>query len=139
MGWSYGAICSEWVPYAPASQIGAVGRRSFPAYPRTVLAQAPQFFYMPDECKAWNVPPAPAAQRAVTTSTIPTLTMAGAYDSITPPPWARLAAQTLSPVTSIVIPRTGHEVIVKSPCAQRVLRSFLATPAAPDAGCAASS
>jgi len=138
-GLVFGAVCSEWVPYASASQILAVGRRTFPAYPRTVLAQAPQFFYMNDECKAWNVPRGPAAQRDVTSSTIPTLTVSGGYDPIAPASWARLAAQTLSPVTSIVIPKTGHEVIVKSPCAQQVLQSFLATPATPDAGCAPSS
>jgi pimeloyl-ACP methyl ester carboxylesterase len=135
-GLVFGAICSEWVPAAPTSQIAVVGRQTFPAYPRTVQAQAPQFFYMPDQCRAWNVPPGPAAQRDVTTSTIPTLTMSGGYDAVTAVPWARLAAQTISPSTSIVIPRTGHEVIVQSACAQRVLQSFLATPLAPDAACA---
>ena len=44
-GLVYGVACSEWVPYEPASRILPVGRRAFPRYPDSVLAQPPQFTY----------------------------------------------------------------------------------------------
>jgi pimeloyl-ACP methyl ester carboxylesterase len=134
-GLVYGVACSEWVPYEPASRILPVGRQAFPRYPYSVLAQPPQFTYLTGDCRAWNVPAGPPAQRDVTSSTIPTLAFDGTYDSITPIRWGRLAAQTIAPSTIVVIPRVGHFVMPASPCAQQVLASFLATPATPDTSC----
>ena len=133
-GLIYGVACSEWVPYEPASRILAVGRQAFPRYPDSVLAQPPQFTYFTGDCRVWNVPAGPPAQRDVTSSTIPTLVLQGTYDSITAR-WGRLAAQTIAPSTIVVIPRVGHFVMPESPCAQQVLASFLATPVTPDTSC----
>jgi pimeloyl-ACP methyl ester carboxylesterase len=47
------------------------------------------------DCKAWNVPKAPAAQREVTRSEIPTLALAGGFDTLTAAESARFAASTL--------------------------------------------
>jgi pimeloyl-ACP methyl ester carboxylesterase len=129
--------CGEWVPYEPASAIAPAGRRAFPTYPRSVLAQPRQFTYMTQDCRAWNVSPQPATQRAVTTSTIPTLVLEGGFDSITPLPWGQLAAQTLASSTVTTYPGIGHFVIPESPCAQSVFASLLANPSAPNTGCVA--
>jgi pimeloyl-ACP methyl ester carboxylesterase len=136
-GLVYGVTCGEWVPYEPTSAIVPAGRRAFPGYPRSVLAQPPQFTFMTQDCRAWHVPPQPATQRAVTTSTTPTLVLEGGFDSIAPLPWGRLAAQTLASSTVTTYPGIGHFVIPESPCAQRVFASFLANPSAPDTGCVA--
>ena len=50
---------------------------------------------------------------------------------------AKAAAMRLSSETIISIPGIGHFVSPHSPCAQRVIVSFLADPAAPDASCVA--
>jgi pimeloyl-ACP methyl ester carboxylesterase len=130
-------VCSEWEPSEPKSDLLQRGRRAFPHYPASVLAQAPQIPFTFSDCRIWDVPKAPAAQRAVTQSTIPTLLLSGTFDAVTPPSQARLAARTLPNSTVVAIPGVGHDPVAKSRCAQRVLASFLSTPSAPRTGCVA--
>jgi pimeloyl-ACP methyl ester carboxylesterase len=134
-GLIYGVACSEWVPYEPASAILPAGRRAFPRYPASVLAEAPQFTYMTDDCRVWNVPAAPPEQRDVATGTVPTFVLGGTFDAVTSLRWDQIAAQPLSSSTFASFPGLGHFVIPESRCAQRVFASFLATPTAPDTAC----
>ena len=60
-----------------------------------------------------------------------------AFDAITAPSQARVAAQTLPNSTVVDIPGVGHDAVDKSRCAQRVLASFLSAPDAPDTSCVA--
>jgi pimeloyl-ACP methyl ester carboxylesterase len=136
-GLQYGVVCSEWVPYERKSKLLSKGRRAFPRYPDSVLAQAPQVPFAFDDCRAWDVPKAPATQREVTRSAIPTLLVSGTFDAITAPRQARVAARTLPNSTLVRIPGVGHDPVAKSACAQRVTASFLANPNAPDTGCVA--
>ena len=69
-GLALGVGCAEWIPYMKGSILSA-GRRAFPAYPDSVLALALHVTYLPEECRVWNVPTAPAEQWAATPSTIP--------------------------------------------------------------------
>lgn len=132
---TYGVICSEWVPYERESDVLTQGRLAFPDYPDSVLAPAVHFTYVFDDCRAWKVPKAPAAQRAATPSTIPTLVLSGTFDSVTPPSWGYIAAQMLPNSTRVTIPGVGHSVVQASACAQDVMASFLSTPTAPDIAC----
>jgi pimeloyl-ACP methyl ester carboxylesterase len=136
-GLLYGVECSEWVPYEPKSTLLEKGRRAFPRYPDSVLAQAPQFPFGFKVCPIWDVPKAPAAQRAVTQSNIPTLLLSGTFDAITPPRPARIAARTLPNSTIVNIPGVGHDPVDKSDCAAEVVASFLSAPSAPDTSCVA--
>jgi pimeloyl-ACP methyl ester carboxylesterase len=136
-GLLYGVEWSEWVPYEPKSKLLEKGRRAFPRYPDSVLAQAPQFPFGFKVCPIWDVPKAPAAQRAVTQSNIPTLLLSGTFDAITPPRPARIAARTLPNSTIVNIPGVGHDPVDKSDCAAEVFASFLSTPGAPDTSCVA--
>jgi pimeloyl-ACP methyl ester carboxylesterase len=129
--------CSEWVPYEGSDNVVNEGRRAFPSFPTSVLAQAPQFPFQAEICQVWQVPKAPASQRAVTRSAIPTLIIAGGYDAITAPQIAEVAAATLTNSTVVTIPGIGHFVMPKSPCAQQVMASFLEKPNAPDTACVA--
>ena len=90
-GLAFGVGCAEWIAYMKGS-ILSVGRRAFPAYPDSVLAPALHTTYLRQECRVWNVPTAPAAQRAATPSTIPTLMLSGSFDSTLPASWARESA-----------------------------------------------
>jgi pimeloyl-ACP methyl ester carboxylesterase len=132
-----GVVCSEWVPYESAGNVLKEGRRAFPGFPTSVLAQGPQFPFMTDICRIWQVPKAPAQQREITRSAIPTLVIVGSFDAITSTNVAQAAARPLANATLVVIPGVGHFVVPKSPCAQRVMASFLGTPRTPDLDCVA--
>jgi pimeloyl-ACP methyl ester carboxylesterase len=92
---------------------------------------------MHGDCGVWNVPPQPRVQRATVRSPIPTLLVVGSFDAVTSPRWARVAARTLPNSTLITIPGAGHDTVFASPCAQRVMASFLTRPGAPNTGCVA--
>jgi hypothetical protein len=83
--WWCGPSESEWASYQPTADLLRDARRAFPPYPDSVLAQAPQIPFTFSDCRIWNVPKAPAAQRAVTRSSIPTLLLSGTFDAVTPP------------------------------------------------------
>lgn len=135
-GLTYGVFCSEWVPFEPQSEILAKGLLVFPTYPHSVLRQAPQLPFETEDCAVWDVPAAPPSIREVTTSDIPTLIVAGSFDAKTSPMWAKYAARTLPNSTTIVIPGVGHWATPQSPCAQKVVASFLADPnLPPDTSC----
>ncbi|MFD8756964.1 alpha/beta fold hydrolase [Kitasatospora sp. NPDC059577] len=129
--------CSEWVPGYSRADLLAAGRRNFPGWPDTVLAQAPQLPFQYDVCHVWNVPDRTAVQRVTTVSDVPALVLSGTFDSKTGAGWGRYAARTLSRSTDVLIPGIGHWVVPQSPCAQSILASFLAHPTAPDTACAA--
>ena len=136
-GLQNGVVCSEWAPYQPKADLLKHGQRAFPGYPDSVLAQPPQIPFTFKDCRIWVVPKAPAAQRAVTRSTIPTLLLSGTFDAVTPPSQARIAARTLPNSTVVTIPGVGHDAVAKSRCAQSVLASFLTTPNAANTSCVA--
>jgi pimeloyl-ACP methyl ester carboxylesterase len=133
-----GVTCSEWTPYEPADSVMEAGKKAFPDYPASVLSQPPQFAFLKDICKAWNVPKAPAAQREVTTNAIPTLVIAGSYDAMTSAKAAEAAAKPIPGSTLIVIPGVGHYVLRTSECAQKVMHAFVDNPKTkPDVSCVA--
>jgi pimeloyl-ACP methyl ester carboxylesterase len=137
-GLTYGVFCSEWIPFQPQSQIVADGRLAFPAFPATVLSQTPQLPFATEDCAVWNVPKAPASIKDVTTSDIPTLVINGSFDGKTSPMWATYVARSLRNSTTLIVPGIGHFVTAQSPCAQAVVRQFLANPTTrPDTSCVA--
>jgi pimeloyl-ACP methyl ester carboxylesterase len=142
----YGVICSEWVPFEPASQILVQGQLAFPAYPESVLSQAPGLPFMTEDCAAWNVPPASGSVRQVTVSSIPTLVLNGSFDGKSAPQWGIYAAGTLKNSTVVTVPSSGHGALFlfqlppdfpARACMQSVVASFLSNPAAPDISCVA--
>ncbi|MFJ8163689.1 alpha/beta fold hydrolase [Streptomyces sp. NPDC096136] len=136
-GLTQSVACAEWVPGASESDVLDAGREAFPGWPRTVLAQAPQLPFEHDVCRIWNVPDRSAEQRTATVSRVPALLFSGTFDAKTGASFARDAARTLSRSTSVRIPGVTHWVVPQSPCARKVLASFLARPTAPDTGCVA--
>ena len=138
-GLTYGVFCSEWTPFQPQSQIVTDGLAAFPAYPKTVLSQTPQLPFASEDCAIWDVPKAQEFIKDVTISSIPTLVINGAFDGKTSPMWATYVAKNLRNATTIIIPGIGHFVTPQSPCAQTVVREFLADPTTPpDTSCVAS-
>ncbi|MFF4445736.1 alpha/beta fold hydrolase [Streptomyces sp. NPDC001502] len=136
-GLTNSVVCSEWVPDHSASDVLNAGRRAFPDWPDPVLAQAPQLAFQDQVCRVWNVPDRTAAMRVAPVSTAATLFINGTGDMKTGASWARKTARTLPHSTTVQIPGIGHWVVPQSPCAQKVLASFLTRPTAPDTGCVA--
>jgi pimeloyl-ACP methyl ester carboxylesterase len=136
-GLTNSVACGEWVPGFSQRDLLEAGRRNFPGWPDTVLAQAPQLPFQSKVCQVWNVPDRTAVQRVTTVSKVPALAVTGTFDAKTGASWGPYAARTLSRSTAVRIPGIGHWVVPQSPCAQSVLASFLAQPTAPRTGCVA--
>lgn len=136
-GLTHSVACSEWAPGFTKADILEAGRRAFPGWPDTVLAHAPQLPFEYDLCRVWNVPDRTAIQRVPTFSEVPTLIISGTFDAKTGASWGPYTGRTLPRSTAVRIPGIGHFVVPQSPCAQRVLASFLTRPSAPDTGCVA--
>ncbi|MER6446508.1 transporter [Streptomyces venezuelae] len=135
-GLTESVACSEWAPGHSEADVLKAGRQAFPGWPDTVLAQVPQLPYQYPVCRVWNVPDRASVQRVATVSPVPALLLSGTFDVKTGASWAKGVAGDLSRSTAVQIPGIGHWVVPQSPCAQRILASFLAHPTAPDTSCA---
>ncbi|MEU9177594.1 alpha/beta fold hydrolase [Streptomyces sp. NPDC048550] len=134
-GLTNSVACSEWAPGYSESDVLKAGRKAFPGWPDTVLAQVPQLPFQYPACRIWNVPDRASVQRVATVSSVPALLVSGTFDVKTGASWAKGVARDLSRSTAVQIPGIGHWVVPQSPCAQRVLASFLAHPTEPDTAC----
>ncbi len=83
-------------------------------------------------------PASPDATATPLTSDIPTLVLAGAVDSVTPPADARSILGGLSRATYVEFPFTGHAAGLNSgECGRSILTAFIADPnKRPDVDCA---
>jgi len=136
-GLSYGVSCRESYPFATPEDLAASGLKSFPDYPASIQREGVGgWAYFNKDCReVWKVPAAPEAMHQPVVSSIPTLLISGSFDTLTSLAGAEAAAAKLSNATIISIPGVGHAVSPASPCAQAVVVSFLADPAAPDTSC----
>ncbi|MFD8733966.1 alpha/beta fold hydrolase [Streptomyces sp. NPDC059618] len=136
-GLAFGVFCGEWTPFESEADVIRGGRRAFPSFPRSVLANAPQLPFLHADCRAWDIPASPRSVRDVTRSDIPTLVMSGGFDAQTAPSNGPYAARTLSRATTVTVPYVAHVAFAESPCAQSITTSFFDTPTAPDKSCLA--
>jgi pimeloyl-ACP methyl ester carboxylesterase len=147
LGLLFSVVCSEWVPFQPASQVLVQGQLAFPTYPKSVLSESMGLTFMTQDCAVWDVPRAPAQVRQLTISKIPSLVLNGSFDGKSSPQWGVYAAGTLLNSTTITVPGAGHGALFgylmppdtpAHACMQSVVASFLATPDHPDTSCAKS-
>jgi pimeloyl-ACP methyl ester carboxylesterase len=136
-GLAVGVSCRESYPFATPEDLAAAGREAFPHYPASIQDEGVGgWAYFNEDCReVWKVPVAPDAMHQPVASRIPTLLISGSFDTLTSLAGAKAAAVNLSNATIISIPGIGHFVSPSSPCAQAVVVSFLADPAAPDTSC----
>ncbi len=91
-------------------------------------------------CDTWRVEGIRPGENDAVFGDIPTLVMAGEYDSTTPPFWAEKVAGNLSNATYVEFLAQGHGVAFSqdSACPQKILKSFFANPETiPDTSCVA--
>ena len=88
-------------------------------------------------CASWGNPAPDSIDNAPVVSDVPTLLLAGEYDPITPPRWARQAASTLGNSFVYELPGIGHSTFGTA-CAQEIILTFLNDPTqAPERDCVA--
>jgi pimeloyl-ACP methyl ester carboxylesterase len=78
-------------------------------------------------CPAWAALPPDSRENQPVRSAIPTLLLAGEYDPVTPPAYARRAAETLDQATLLEFPGVGHATFTQS-CPMKIISEFIATP-----------
>ena len=79
-------------------------------------------------CRIWDVPPIPVENRLPVYSDMPMLIMSGEFDPITPPAWARHAAESLENVYIYEYPGIGHGASAVDGCPRTMLIEFLKNP-----------
>lgn len=91
-------------------------------------------------CENWDAEPPEEGEDAPITSDIPTLVMAGRYDSITPPSFSQQVASHLQNSTYLEFPDQGHapSAAANTDCPMQIVLSFLDSPeTGPDSSCLA--
>src|SRR5579884_124295 len=132
LGAALAVYCGELVaaPQAPAAT-------ATPAPPPPIRGSQVGIGLLPASvCAQWPVA-ADRRTRQPVRSAAPTLLLAGDNDPITPPAFARLAAQTLSQSRVIAVPGFAHAV-TSTPCGATLANQFFTQPATnPATGCLA--
>ena len=79
-------------------------------------------------CEGWKVEPADPIENEPVVSDVPVLVVSGELDPITPPRWARAAAEHLNNSLFYVFPGFSHGVTRKSACALELMLRFFDDP-----------
>lgn len=136
IGAYFSVQCNEDLPFSDrrAFEAAAAQYRELAAF----FERLPQAGLAPTVCAGWDSGTANAVENEPVRSDIPALLMAGQYDPITPPSWARRAAATLVNGYLFEYPATGHGASLSGECPRRMMLAFLEDPTtAPDDGCIA--
>jgi pimeloyl-ACP methyl ester carboxylesterase len=127
-GLALGAYCQEMASWTSPEQALPGARIAMPGFPDSVLRIAPTGSWIFEECDAWGLGRSDPASRARTVSRVPTLILAGTFDSSTAPSWADRLTPGLSNSVVLRFPGVGHGVLPTSDCAQRIMTAFVDNP-----------
>jgi pimeloyl-ACP methyl ester carboxylesterase len=127
-GLALGVFCREQTAFTDTARIQAAGQQALPGFPDTVLALPPQAPRIVDDCAVWDVGAAGEEVHDVARSDAPVLMLSGSFDAVTPPSWARVAAESLPRSRIVEFPGLGHDVVAASDCARSIMTGFLERP-----------
>lgn len=134
-GMFYSVECYEEAPFASLEEAAAQAAALDPLLAELLLEDVALFF---DACAIWLDEWGPADEGEPVYSELPVLILAGQYDPVTPPAWARLAAETLPNHHYVELPRGGHALTGVDECITEIILAFLTDPAQePDVRCVA--
>jgi pimeloyl-ACP methyl ester carboxylesterase len=88
-------------------------------------------------CESVNVAAAPVGFNVLTSSSVPSLVVAGSFDPVTPPEDAQELMPYLSNGRLASFTNWSHTPVRRNVCRQNILRSFFENPSAPDLSCVA--
>jgi pimeloyl-ACP methyl ester carboxylesterase len=128
----YAVVCGDEAPYTSLDAV-LIESAGMPEPIKTTFDDTARALF--GLCSDWPTPLVDPAHNRAAVSDVPTLLLAGAFDPITPPAWARLAAEGSSQSYVYEFPAEAHDVLASSPCAQAVTAAFVETLAEPDADC----
>ena len=124
-------LCREETPFDSYERLVDLGEQM-----PSQIARASDSSFHYAVCAQWGVDPAPAAEKEPVVSDVPTLILTGEFDPITPPAWARLAAETLANHYYYEFPGLGHGIMRSNRCGFQIGLQFLNDPSTePDASC----
>jgi pimeloyl-ACP methyl ester carboxylesterase len=124
-GMFYSVECFEEAPFADLDEIYALAEDLDPLLAQILVDDVLQLL---DACAIWLDVQAPDLEADAVYSELPVLILAGEYDPVTPPSWARLAAQTLPNHFYVELPRGGHALTDAGECMSEIILAFLADP-----------
>jgi pimeloyl-ACP methyl ester carboxylesterase len=131
-GLTLGAFCQEMANWTTPERALAHARTAMPGLPDPVLRLTPTGSRIFGECRAWGLGRSDPAGRAPAVSTLPTLILAGTFDSTTAQPaWAEQVTPGLRNSLLLQFPGVGHGVLPTSSCAQTIMTAFVDNPGAP--------
>jgi pimeloyl-ACP methyl ester carboxylesterase len=137
MGMHMAVMCNEEMPFIAPDGL----RRSLASIPslESFFHATPNLGTMALQvCGSWSSYMPPPLENAPVVSDIPALVVAGEFDPITPPHWARLAAATLPNSYTYTFQGMGHGASVGADCPMRITAAFINDPATgPDTSCMA--
>jgi pimeloyl-ACP methyl ester carboxylesterase len=90
-----GVFCREQTAFTDTARIQAAGKQALPDFPDPVLARPPQAPRIVEDCAVWDAGAAGEAVHDVARNDVPVLMLSGSFDAVTPPSWARVAAESL--------------------------------------------
>ncbi|MCA9764447.1 MAG: alpha/beta fold hydrolase [Gemmatimonadetes bacterium] len=125
-GFTWGMRLSVW-----CSEAWPFSKRAREDRPAGVLGGYESAAVAPALCRAWDVPPRPAPFVEPVVSSVPTLLIAGEFDPLTPPTWARRAAASLANSRVIVVRGGGHSPTLEwsgDGCALEIAAAFIRNP-----------
>ena len=133
-GLFHSVICQEEYAFNSLASLGSLILGKVPESLRSILLDevARQFGI----CEAWDVGKAAPLENEAVASKTPALLLVGAYDTFTPPAFARLAARGLANSFTYIFPGSGHSILTAEDCAIDLVQQFIDDPRqAPEAGC----
>ena len=114
--------CHEEVPFNDLSKL----RRAYRRYP--LLKSFAEDESWGVACDKWPMGPLDPVENQAVYSDVPSLLLAGLYDPITPPQYARLAGSRLVNSFYFEFLSAGHDVLSNEPCAGELAKQFLEDP-----------
>ncbi len=117
--------CGEMANWTTPERALAQARIAMPALPDAVLRIAPTGSFFFAECRAWGGGRSDPALLAAAVSAVPTLILAGTFDSSTAPAWVGQVTTGLPHAVVLHFPGVGHGVIPTSACAQSIMTEYL--------------
>jgi len=124
-GMFYSVECYEEIPFGNVAEAERLVSKYPSQLAEGLLAGLQQEY---EACEIWNVGQAGQIETEAVSSDIPTLVLVGEYDPVTPPHWAKLAAETLSNHQYFEIPAGGHALMDAGECPLGLIVSFIADP-----------
>ena len=123
-GLRYSVWCAEEMPFQDSARIASQ------ISPELGLGGIYEGTATPEECRAWNVAPAPAVENTPVVSDVPALVFAGEFDPDTPPAWGQGLLHSMPDARYVEFRGRSHGAGFWA-CGATIAQAFLRDPRGP--------